>query len=146
MQQGDVNLFQTDDGGEILITDGVADMTGGFGPAVYLSLFGGNEDDNGQTGNPQIWWGSLDDTDPAFQYRSETQHILQSLPATSGNMRRLEDAARRDLEWFLTKKIASSVTVLASIPALNRARLVVSIEALGRESEFEYTANWKAKT
>ena len=37
-QQGDVHLYQTTDGGEISITDGVAEMVPGLDVSVYLSL------------------------------------------------------------------------------------------------------------
>jgi phage gp46-like protein len=143
-QQGDVILFQTDDDGEITIEGGLVEMSGGLETAAYLAMFGGNEDDDGRDNNPANWWGNVDENIPARQYHSETQNLLQSLPATSGNLRRIEDAANRDLEFFTAESIASSVTVAASIPALNRVRIVVDIEANGEESQFTFTENWKA--
>ena len=111
---------------------------------AYLSLFGGNEDDDGSDNNSANWWGNVDENIPARQYHSETQHLLQSIPATSGNLRRIEDTAERDLSFFISESIASSVTVAVSIPALNRIRIVVDIEARGEESQFTFTENWKA--
>lgn len=143
-QQGDVKLFQTNDDGDITIVNGVVEMSGGLETAAYLSLFGGNEDDDGRTDNPANWWGNLDEVDPVRQYRSETQHLLQAIPATSGNLRRIEDAAVRDLAWFLDRRVASSVAVEASIPAVNRVQINIDIEANGEESSFEFTENWKA--
>ena len=143
-QQGDVSLFQSDDGGDITALDGIVTMSGGLGTAVYLSLFGGNEDDDGRQDSPTDWWGNIDETDPAREYHSETQHLLRSLPATTGNLRRLEDAARRDLSWLESSSAASSVTVSASIPGVNRIKLEIDIEAIGEESSFEYVENWKA--
>ena len=144
MQQGDVLLEQTDDGGEITVVNGVITMSGGLETAAYLSLFGGNGDDDGRKGNPKTWWGNLLEISPAKKYISETQHLLQSIPAVSASLRKIEDAAKKDLNWFLTESIASSVTVLASIPDLNKITLTVIIEAVGNESEFEFTENWKA--
>lgn len=144
MQQGDVLLFQTDDDGEITVENGLVEMSGGLETAAYLSLFGGNEDDDGRGDNPLTWWGNLDEVDPVRQYRSETQNLLQALPATTGNLRRIEDAAGRDLAWFVGERVASSVTVAASIPGINRIKLKVDIEAVGEESSFEFTENWKA--
>lgn len=144
MQQGDVKLFQTDDGGEIDIARGIAAMSGGLETAAYLSLFGGNEDDDGRDENPHNWWGNLDENDPARRYRSETQHLLQALPLSTGNLRRVEDAATRDLAWFTASNVASAVTVAASIPGLNRIKLTVDVEAYGDESRFEFVENWKA--
>lgn len=143
-QQGDILLFQTDDDGDIIVEGGVVEMTGGFETAAYVSLFGGNEDDDGRDDNEFKWWGNLGVTDPAERYVSETQNLLQALAATSANLRRVEDAAKRDLQWFLDKNIASSVTVEATIPGINRLKLIVNIEANGEESQFEFVENWKA--
>jgi phage gp46-like protein len=146
IQQGDVKLFQTEDGGEITVVDGIVEMSGGLETAAYLSLFGGNEDDDGREDSPTTWWGNLDETDPAREYRSETQHLLQAIPATSNNLRRIEDAAKRDLAWFIDSNAASAINVEASIPGVNWVTITVDIIAIGEESTFEFTENWRAST
>lgn len=143
-QQGDVSLFQTNDEGNITVEGGIVTMGGGLETSAYLSLFGGDEDDDGRVDNPANWWGNIDETDPSKEYHSETQNLLQGLPATTGNLRRIEDAANRDLAWFITNKVASSVTVVASMPGINKIKLTIDIEALGEESSFEFVENWKA--
>lgn len=143
-QQGDVLLYQTNDGGEITLQGGQIVFTGRFDTAVYLSLFGGNMEDDGRQGNPYNWWGNLSELDPSNQYRSETQNLLRGIPATSGNLRRIEDAVARDLAWLKTVKAVSSISVAVVVPALNRVKITVDIEANGQESRFEYVENWKA--
>lgn len=144
-QQGDVSLFQTNDDGNITVDGGIVTMGGGLETSAYLSLFGGNEDDDGSQDNSFAWWANLDEVDPAREYRSETQNLLQALPATSGNLLRIEDAANRDLAWFITEKVASSVNVAAGIPGINKIKLTIDIEAQGEESRFEFVENWKAR-
>jgi phage gp46-like protein len=144
MQQGDVKLYQTDNDGDIVVDNGVIEMTGGFDTAVYLSLFGGDEKDDGMDGNSQNWWGNLSETEAAYQYRSETQNLIQLLHATSGNLLRVESAVSRDLQWMLDKKIASSITVNVTIPKLNWVRIAITIVADGAESKFEFTENWRS--
>ncbi len=144
MQEGDVKLFQTDNDGEISVVNGVTEMSGGLDTATYLSLFGGNEQDDGLS-ESATWWGNLDEQDPAFRYKSETQFLLRSIPATTGNLLRIEEAARRDLNWLLNKSVASSVDISVGIPALNRVYIGIKIQADGDEIEFEFTANWKAE-
>lgn len=143
-QQGDVFLFQTDNGGEINVESGIVEMSGTLETSVYLSLFGGNEKDNGRNKSPVTWWGNLDEIDPAFKYRSETQYILQAIAATTGNLLKIEDAIIRDLQWLLTNNIASSIEVLVSMPGVNRIKISLTIEAQGEESNFEFVENWKA--
>ena len=143
-QEGDVKLFQTIDDGEINVVNGVIDMSSGLDTAVYLSLWGGNEDCSGQVACPFTWWGNFDETDKAKKQVSETQYLLQSIPAITANLLRIEQAAGRDLNWLLENKIASSVVITVSIPALNRIKIIANIEARGIESSFEFVENWKA--
>jgi phage gp46-like protein len=145
-QQGDVLLEQTNDDGEITVENGLVQMTGKFETAAYLSLFGGNEDDDGRPDNEKTFWGNLSEINPSFKLVSETQHLLQSIPATSSNLKRIEDAVKRDLQWFLNEKIASSVDVTVTIPALNRIKIVININAIGKESQFEFVENWRSNT
>ena len=102
-------------------------MSEGLETAVYLSLFGGNEDDPAEADTALQWWGNLLETEPERAYRSETQYLVRSLPAIPLNLRRIEQAAARDLQWILDTGVAQSVTIEATIPAVNRVRLGVVI-------------------
>lgn len=136
----DVLLEQSDDGGEITVAGGIVELTDDFRTAVYLSLFGGNEDDNGLDDAPQ-WWGNLDETDPAARYRSRTGHLLQALPPSSANLLALEDAAREDLRWMLDTGAANSVDAVATLPALNKLGLAITING---DITVTYLENWTA--
>ena len=144
MQEGDVHLFQTADDGDISVTSGIVEMTGGLETAAYISIFGGNEDDDGSNDSNQTWWANLNEVEQQYQFRSETQNLLQALPATSGNLIKVTNAVKRDLNWFLTLNIASSVSVAVSMPALNTICISVEITAYGEENQFQFTENWKA--
>jgi phage gp46-like protein len=142
----DVYLFSTPDGGDIRFTEGQAVLSDGFESAVYLSLFGGNERDSGRSSDAALqWWGNLAETDPARQYRSETQHLLRSLAATTANMRRVEDAVLHDLAWLTASKIARTVQVTVGIPRLNAVKLAVTVEiASGETRRFDFDHPWGA--
>lgn len=143
MQQGDVHLFQTDDDGDIAVVNGVVEMIGDFRTAAYVSLFGGNERDAGGSDRTLQWWGNIDEPDDARKYVSRTQNLLQAMVLTVSNLRRLEDAARLDLAWFLNESIASEVTVSASSPSYNVVCLDIGIYADGFENRFQFVENWK---
>lgn len=145
-QQGDVKIVQVPDGGEITVVNGIVTMSGGLETAAYLSLFGGNQRDDGRDDSPFSWWGNLIENEPEKQYRSETQHLLEALPLVTSNLRRIEEAALRDLAWFLEVDAASEVTALATIPAPNRIQLDVGITAFGEESQFQFVENWRSNT
>ncbi len=143
-QQGDVFLYQTLDDGNIKVVNGVASMSPGLDTAVYLSLFGGNEDDDGSNKNSSTWWGNYSEIDSSKKYVSKLQNLLQSLPLTSGNLRKIEAAAVQDLQWMLTEKIASNINVVAIIPAPNAVNINIKILAQGKESDFKFVSNWRA--
>lgn len=128
----------------ILILNGTIEMVQDFDTAAKLSLFGGNILDDGTPGSPETWWGNRLENQDQFKLVSRTQHLLRSLPATSSNLRRVEEAARADLNWFLTTNIASSIEVRATIPQLNRVGISGAILAQGLESRFAFVENWKA--
>lgn len=142
--QGDVLMFQTNDGGEVTFIDGQPIMTKGFETAVYLSLFGGNREDDGSEDNNLQWWGNFIITDPMEKYKSETQYQLLRLPITSASLLKLEEAAKKDLQWLLDDRIASTVEISVSSPELNFVNFNIKIFAEGKEENFNFTLNWKA--
>lgn len=126
---GDVLLFQTDNDGDIL-SDFV--LTSGMETAVYLSLFGGNEDDNGTSDNRAAWWANADMDDGDERQISRLQNLLSGIPASSANLKRLNDAALADLAWL------EGVSVYSSIPALNRVNIVINVH----DETFEFKEEW----
>lgn len=141
---GDVRLVQTKNDGEITIIDGVVEMDQGFETFIYLCFFGGNEDDDGRDKNPKQWWANWEEPQSSRHYRSELQYVLTRTNPTSEGLLKIEEAAKNDLKVFLSESIASEVTVLAVIPALNRVALTVTIRAEGQEQSFKFVANWRA--
>ena len=142
----DVLLFQTNDNGDINVVNGIVELSSGLETAAYLSLFGGNEQDAGIDQDVTTWWGNVGENDKSKRYKSETQYLINILPANTGNMRRLENAVLRDLDWFVSEKIASSIGVIASIPDLNKVNIEIVITAQGIEHVFKFTENWKIRS
>ena len=55
----DLLLYASLDGGEIEVTNGVLTTDEGPFQAMYLSLFGGNFEDSGDTStDSEQWWGN----------------------------------------------------------------------------------------
>ena len=144
LQQGDVYMFNTVEGGNIQIENGVTTMSGGLETTAYLSMFGGNEDDDLSSTTINQWWGNGLETDPANTYRSETQHLMTRLPATSSNLLRLEEAAGRDVAWMKDKGLVTSIAAEATIPELNRVMIALDMDVEGEEIRITFLENWKA--
>lgn len=139
----DVLLTQSLDGGEITVTGGIVTLDDSPSTAVYISLFGGNIDDSGDTStNSEQWWGNYSESDPVLHLRSRTQAILIGLPAIPANLVRVEEAVSSDLEW-MKADIAESIDVSASLPARNTVRIQIAIQSRdGVEQNFDFTKPW----
>lgn len=141
-QQGDVLLYQSVENGEIIVENGITTMTGGFETAIYLSWQGGNDDDSGTKDDRRQYWQNCLTNDPAEKLRSEVQRIISGMPLTSANLRLLEAAGLKDLEWMSGS--VSTIEVAATIPRLNWVDLTATIEVHGKRESFTYGVNWEA--
>ena len=143
-QIGDVYLFNTENNGDIEIdADGFFCMSPSPETASYLSLFGGNDDDDGSKDNLLQWWGNSTTLDESKQYRSETQHLLRSLPATSNNLVKLELAAERDHAWLLIDGYATEVSATARLLDRNMINLLIEIVTTDSlKTAISYTESW----
>lgn len=142
--QGDLLVFQTGDGGNITIEQNQdVQQTGGFETDFYLSLFGGNEDDDVSPSSKKSWWANLLEDDPAFQFRSRFQNLLISLPLVSGNIRKLEDAAKLDLQSYIDIGAVETIEVTISITGPRRVRIVIDSVADGENIQVVFLANWQ---
>lgn len=139
-QEGDVLLFQTLDDGDISVEGGIVEMTGDLRTAILLSLFGGNDTDNGQD-TALNWWGNLSENSKPEQYRSETQYLVKLLPPNSINRIRVEDAARRDLQWFLDESVAIAVDIAVTLPGGNLYRIFGVVETETQSTAFDVEVN-----
>lgn len=138
----DVLLCQTNDDGDMNIEDGLVELTDDFRTGAYLSLFGGNENDDGLDDNPDTWWGNLNEDDPSNQYRGETEYLLRSLPVTTSNLLRIEDAAKRDLAMFQNIGAVKDLTVEVSLTGLNRLQFDIGLDG---DETVTFFKNWQAQ-
>lgn len=123
----DVHIFDTFDGGDVTRDLEIRD---GLESSVYLSLFGGNIKDDGRENNPFKWWGNIDETVPARLYQSETAYLLKTVTPTPKNLRRIEDAANRDLNWIIADKFSKTLTVAVSMPKLNYVKIIITLDGI----------------
>ncbi len=147
--QGDVLLLSTPDGGDLSIMDNFIVGTGGFETAVFLSLAGGDVDDNGtESTRKSGWWGNaLEPDNPNRRLISRLQNIIRGLPATPNNLNKAIQAAKDDLSWFIEEQIADTIELNGSIPSKNRLELsgkILKDEKLLHEIKFE--ENWGAQS
>lgn len=144
--EGDMDVCTTADGGDVTIQDGLFVCDRGFRTAIYLSLFGGNESDDGKNTANKSWWGNMiSGTKLAEKYVSRFQNIITSLPMSTKNIKLAEDAALIDLDWIKTEGIADLIESSGSVSGKNIFCLIVRLKKKGiLLFENEYRLNWEA--
>lgn len=140
MTTRDVYIFDTPDGGDLTQDLEIRD---GLENSVYLSLFGGNVLDDGSQDTPFQWWGNLNENEESKKYRSQASYLLRTVPPTPNNLRRIEDAAKRDLAWMISDDVTETVSVTATMPALNTVKLTIVLNGI---DPIEFRAFWDNKT
>jgi len=135
----DVYIYDTIDGGNIEIINGDITLGEGVASAVYLSLWGGNEDDP-KLGDDlsHTWWGNGLETDPVYQYRSRTQYLLKSIPAVTANLARIKSAVELDLEWLADGGWIDNLIVDVGIPQINWVNIRIKCDILS----IDYVYPW----
>lgn len=127
--KGDILIYSTNDGGEIQLDENDLFVNdNGFDSAIYLSLFGGNSEDNGTaaTEKNEYWGNDLDLNDPDRQLTSRLQYILTGYPATPSNLNKVKLAAKEDLQWMLNNEIIDELEITATIPRRNYLSLEIN--------------------
>jgi phage gp46-like protein len=127
--EGDILLYETADGGELKIEDGLFISDKQFSTAVYLSLFGGNKDDSGKIKNNKEWWGNmLNGIYENEKLKSRFQYVITGFPMTVKSIKEAETAAFIDLEWFIKDKIADEINIYGWAAGEKKFNLNVEIK------------------
>lgn len=136
-------LVHTNDGGEISYVNGILEMSAGLETAFYLSILGGNERDSGiEKDDPLQYWANLNETKEVNKFRSRTQNILLSLPATTSNLLILQDGVKQDLAWFVSEGVADDVDALVTMTGLNRVQIASNITVGDNIFSFSIAMDW----
>lgn len=140
--QGDALWGACPDGGTIEFREGLVVRSGGLAGAVYISMMGGNQLDEGDPESLLQWWGNHLDTDENVHVRGRTGTLIAGIPMSSGNLARIVEAIESDLAWMITMGVATSIEASAGIEAARRIVLTVVVTAFDRTETFIFRQNW----
>ncbi len=134
----DAHFYQSDDGGEIECVNGVITTSQGLESAVTLSLFGGNDDDDGTDRTEALqWWGNfIEEEQEARILRSRFQAMCITTPLNSATLQLFQEAVEADLAWMISSEVVDSITVTTSITAPKR--LAVEIVLSVRTDTYQF--------
>ena len=130
-QDGDVLLFQTLNGGNINIENGIVQMTEGLETAVYMSLF-----------SPEDWFCNEAVDTPEEKLSSQTEQVINNKPQSSKNYQLLVQAVESDLKWLVSNGNANSVSASVSSGGLNRVMISITIEQDSSSNNITLPVEW----
>lgn len=117
---------------DMVIINGLPQLTEGLDNTVYLSLF-----------MPDYWGNSISDD----KYNSEVPQIMAEQSLTNQTRLDIIDAATEALNWMIEVGIASEIEITAEIPEIGKLYLAVKITQpeLDDPLDFTYALNWDAQ-
>ena len=127
----DIYLKPREIGQDILLINGLPQLTGGLDNMVYILLITGS------------WWGN-NTVNTISQLTSLIPQIMNTQPVTNKTRLDIISEAQRVLQVMVTEGIADSIEVDAEIP--NRGTIYLSVKVNEPEEiagqDFIYDLNW----
>lgn len=142
----DISIYESGDGGEILILDSDINFADSLLQLVYLSLFGGNvesvtlgNEEKGEFRND--WWANslLFEKEEAKQMNSLTEKTLKESPLSSSGRIRIQRAVEEDLKFL---KSTVDITVDVLIKNSNRVEIYVKLDKFKDKQNFRFQFVW----
>lgn len=124
----DVLIGSTPDGGDMHVSEGNVAMANDLRTSVYLSL------------TTQRSWADELEENADRRFTGHFMDLFGTLPITTGNLLRFEDAAKRDLQWVKKLGYAQEIIVSATAESVRRVYLKISIDGVPYEYPFDQGA------
>ena len=115
VQNGDLRLFPTGDGGRLIFTNGQPEMDSTLENSIYLSLFTADN-----------WLNSI--STRFEQTRSTVIQVMNRNKLTNQGRLNLIASARSALSWLTESGIASTIEVGANIVGVGKMELIITVE------------------
>lgn len=146
----DIQIYETNNGGDVIKIPGNLSVIKGFGNMPYLAMFGGNiEQDTppSRVATEQAfdWWGNdliLGNT-PTAQFNSKTERILNQIALNSAARIKIQEAVNYDLDFM---KEFAEINTDVQIIATDKVQISITIKSTTKERDFIYIWDATNKT
>tara|TARA_R110002074_G_scaffold274940_4_gene446556 strand:- start:582 stop:1061 length:480 start_codon:yes stop_codon:yes gene_type:complete len=142
----DVKIIETNDGGDAVLKGRDLEAAFGWANMVYLSMFGGNLEQNTPTervaGSQEFdWWGNnlFFNEEPTRQFNSLTERRLMNVPLNSRGRVSIEQAIKEDLS-FISQ--LADVDISTAIQGPDRLRIEIVIREFESGTSDELSFLW----
>jgi len=128
----DLSVIETLNGGDVQQVGNDLAVVYNIENMIYLGMFGGNVEASTDNTSVQIesfdYWGNslLMFNNPSQQFNSLTERTINTTPLTSSGRVLIENAIKKDLEFF--KDLGGIVTVSVEIVATDKIKVRIRVE------------------
>lgn len=128
----DVSVIETLNGGDLQQVGNDLAVVYNIENMIYLGMFGGNIEASTDNNAVQVesfdYWANslLMFNNPSQQFNSLTERTINSVPLTSSGRVLIENAIKKDLEFF--KDLGGIVTVSVEIIATDKIKVSIRVE------------------
>lgn len=128
----DVSVIETLNGGDLQQVGNDLAIVYNIENMIYLGMFGGNVEASTDNNAVQVesfdYWANslLMFNNPSQQFNSLTERTINSVPLTSSGRVLIENAIKKDLEFF--KDLGGVVTVSVEIVATDKIKVSIRVE------------------
>lgn len=133
MREGDLKVYQTNDGGEITVTFGEPEMEGGLFTSVFISLF--------ESDNSDHWMNEY--LPEAEKIEGRFYEFIKGVSKKPSNMNKAIEYANQDLAWMIKNNIADEINI--DIESTDVKRITMKVEIIKNKLiiiESKFDVNW----
>lgn len=142
----DLHIFESGDGGELVVLNGDLVLSETLFQTIYLALFGGNVaastiGNEIQSEERFDYWGNslVFPNSPSRQFNSETERTLLEVTTNSIGRLKIKSAVENDLNFL--KNIAN-ISVEVVILSLDKIQIGIQLSSIANQSNKQFQFIW----
>jgi len=125
----DIALYQTNDGGDILLRGSDMVTTSTVDNMIFMALFGGND----------FWGNTMIDEGNGVTFNSLTEKTLNEVTLNSSGRIKIQEAVIKDLAFLKQEYPTTTISVSVSIENANRVGININFD--GEDFYYQWQPN-----
>lgn len=140
------SIYEDGNGGQVVLRNNEIVQTRSLATLAYLAMFGGNvaieTQKENQPGELKLdWWGNDPSLNSETWINSRTEKVLLGIDLSSASRYTIQSAVEHDVKQL---EEYGKVTVLVTLPSVNRVQITITIEEPGKKINERLTIVWNA--
>lgn len=133
IREGDIYLYETENGGDITIRNGEPVMDAGLESAVYISIFG----------HESVTWWANEFLKKNERLECKFYPYIKGVGKTINTLNKAKELLKLDLKWLISEKIADRIIIdLYSISVTHVSVDINILKDARTVLKTKYGVNW----